>query len=81
MAADLPFVIAFDSKGKPKVKNTATGKKVNVKKAGTTVADLTKGKQVRNVFNISVTQVSGSCIYVVQIGGDIYEFVIPNMNC
>lgn len=81
MAADLPFVIAFDSKGKPKVVDTEKGRKVAAKPAGTSIAELSKGKQVRNVFNISVTQISGSCIYVVQIGGEIYQIVIPNATC
>jgi hypothetical protein len=81
MPADLPFAIAFDSNGQPKVKNTKTGRKVNPKKKGAKVAGLTKGKRVKDVFNISVMQVSGSCTYVVMIGGDIYEIVIPNMNC
>jgi hypothetical protein len=81
MPADLPFAIAFDSNGQPKVKNTKTGRKINPKRAGTKVSTLTKGKHVRDAFNITVMQVSGSCTYVLKIGGDIFEIVIPNMNC
>jgi hypothetical protein len=80
MAADLPFAIAFDSKGNPKVKNTKNGRKINPKNRATVKSLIGKGK-VEEAFPITVLKVRGSCKYVVMIGGTLYEIVLPDSMC